>query len=386
MEGITPFPLGKVAVLDLFTDREQQRKRLEANIRNHVSTVLVSPRRWGKSSLVRQVALDMKRDKKVRFCFIDLFKTRTEEEFYAHFAKQVVEAASTKMEDRLADIKQFLKQLVPFVQVGIDPNSEIKFTAQWKELERSRDDILDLPEQLSKAKGITLVVCLDEFQSIDRFSDPLSFQQRLRANWQHHQRAVYCLYGSRRHLMMEIFTGYDRPFYRFGDLMLLDKIEHHYWVSYIPERFIAGGKRISTALADDIATRMGNHPYGVQQLAYSTFLLSKKQCKAADIDQAMEHLLDHHAMLYQRIVEEFTLPQLGFLKAVLSGETKMSSKEVVDRYGLGTSGNVGRIRDAMRAKDILDFEGPETEWLDPLFRIWMQQRYWSPGELGEAPR
>ena len=381
MEDITPFPLGKVAVQDLFTDRELQRKRLEANIRNHVSTVLVSPRRWGKSSLVRQVAQDMKRDKKVRFCFIDLFKVRTEEEFYTHFAKQVVEAASSKMEDRLADIQVFLKQLVPFVQVGIDPASEIKITAQWKELERSREDILDLPEKLSKAKGITLVVCLDEFQSIDRFSDPLSFQQRLRANWQHHQRAVYCLYGSRRHLMMEIFTGYDRPFYRFGDLMLLDKIERRYWVSYIPERFVVGGKRISAALADHIAARMGDHPYGVQQLAYSTFLLSGKQCKQADIDQAMEHLLDHHTMLYQRIVEEFTLPQLGFLKALLSGETRMSAKETVQRYGLGTSGNVGRIRDAMRAKDILDFEGQEVEWLDPLFRIWMQQRYWSPAEL-----
>lgn len=386
MEDITPFPLGKVAVLHQFTDREQQRKRLEANIRNHVSTVLVSPRRWGKSSLVRQVAEDMKRDKKVRFCFIDLFKTRTEEEFYVHFAMQVVEAASSKAEDRLADIKAFLKQLAPFVQVGIDPTSEIKFTAQWKELERSRDDILNLPEKLSKAKGITLVVCIDEFQSIDRFSDPLSFQQQLRANWQYHQQAVYCLYGSRRHLMMEIFTGYDRPFYRFGDLILLGKIEHHYWVSYIPERFTVGGKRISAELADDIASRMGDHPYGVQQLAYSTFLLSKKQCKEADIDQAMEHLLDHHAMLYQRIVEELTLPQLGFLKALLAGETQMSAKEVVNRYGLGTSGNVGRIRDAMRAKDILDFEGKEVEWLDPLFRIWMGQRYWTPAELAEGHR
>ncbi|MCC6838826.1 MAG: hypothetical protein IT230_01565 [Flavobacteriales bacterium] len=129
---------------------------------------------------------------------------------------------------------------------------------------------------------------------------------------------------------------------------------------------------------------MGDHPYGVQKLAYSTFLLSSKQCKQADIDQAMEHLLDHHTMLYQRIVEEFTLPQLGFLKALLSGETKMSAKETVQHYGLGTSGNVGRIRDAMRAKDILDFEGQQVEWLDPLFRIWMRQRYWSPAELGGA--
>lgn len=114
--------------------------------------------------------------------------------------------------------------------------------------------------------------------------------------------------------------------------------------------------------------------------------MSRKQCKEAGIDQAMDHLLDHHAMLYQRIVEELTLPQLGFLKALPAGETQMSAKEVVNRYGLGTSGNVGRIRDAMRAKDILDFEGKEVEWLDPLFRTWMGQRHWTPVELAEGHR
>lgn len=382
MNGTTPFPLGKVAVSDLFTDREAERERLAANIRNHVSTVLISPRRWGKSSLVRQVAVDMARDKKVRFCFIDLFKTLNEEEFYAHFAKAVIEAASTKLDDRVADIKSFLKRLVPFIQVGIDPYSEIKFTAEWKDLERSRDDILNLPEKLSKAKGITLVVCLDEFQSIDRFADPLAFQQRLRANWQHHQQAVYCLYGSKRHLMMEIFTGYDRPFYRFGDLMLIGKIERRYWVEYIPERFRAGGKRISKELAEVIAANMGDHPYGVQQLAYATYLLSGKTCKQQDVDAALEQLLDQYTMLYQQLVEQMTLPQLGYLKALAAGETRFSSKEVLTRYALGTSGNVKRIREALQSKDVLDFEGEMTEWLDPLFQVWMTQRYWSPKELG----
>lgn len=80
-------------------------------------------------------------------------------------------------------------------------------------------------------------------------------------------------------------------------------------------------------------------------------------------------------------MKEITLPQFGFLKALLSGETKMSAKETVQRFGLGTSGTVGRIRDGMCAKDVLDFEGKEVEWLDPLFRIWMGQRYWTPAEL-----
>ena len=380
-DHLSPFPFGKVAWADKFINRDPERKRLAANALASISTAIISPRRWGKSSLVRQVAHDLRNNKRVRFVFIDLFKVRTEQAFYEALAAEVLAATSTRWEERLRTTRQFLKNLVPFIQFGTEPSSEITMNLRWEDMKRSREDILDLPERFAKAKRLKLVICVDEFQNVERFDDPLGFQKYLRATWQHQQNVAYWLYGSKRHLMMDIFTKYEMPFYRFGDLMFLEKIGRKHWLTYLQKRFKVGKKTISVELSDRIATIMVDHPYGVQQLAYSTFIQSGHVCKALDIDQALERLLDHHGMLYQRIVDDLSNPQLNFLRALLTGETKPSSKAAIQHFGLGTSGNVNRIKQALQDKDLLDFTGPQVEWLDPLFRIWLAQRFWTTREL-----
>lgn len=94
----------------------------------------------------------------------------------------------------------------------------------WDVVEQSPGEILDLPERLSKEKNIRFVICLDEFQNISFFDNPLGLQKKFRSRWQHHQLASYCLYGSKRHMMMEIFENSSRPFYKFGDVFFLEKI------------------------------------------------------------------------------------------------------------------------------------------------------------------
>lgn len=385
-DPVSPFPFGKVAWADTFIDRSPERKRLATNARSRVNTALISPRRWGKTSLVRQVAHDLRRDRKVRFCFIDLFKVRTEQAFFETLAAEVVRATSDKWEERLRTVKEFLKNLVPFIQFGTEPTSEITLNIRWEDLQRSKDDILALPERIAGEKGITLVICIDEFQNVERFDDPLGFQKYLRATWQHQRHVAYWLYGSKRHLMMDIFTRYDMPFYRFGDLMMLEKIGRAHWVAYLQERFQSGRKTISPELADRLAATMDDHPYGVQQLAYGTFIESGKRCTGTDIDNALQRLLDHHGMLYQRIVDDLSNPQLNYLRALLAGEPKPSSKEALRYYGLGTSGNVTRVKAALQDKDLLDLTGKEPEWLDPLFRIWLRERYWTAHELRPLER
>jgi len=223
-EKDSPFRIGTVVSGDSFVDREGPRKRLRANFRSGMNTILISPRRWGKSSLIRQVALDMQRDKDVRFAFVDLFHVRTEKEFLERTTEAVIKALGKTMAERLNDVKTFVRGFVPELSFGPDPQSEFSLKLNLPEGTRTLQDLLDLPERMAKMKGVRLVLCIDEFQNIAMLPDPVGFQKALRASWQHHKAVCHAIYGSKRHMMMDLFNKQSMPFYRFGDILFLDKI------------------------------------------------------------------------------------------------------------------------------------------------------------------
>ena len=372
----SPFMFGKIVAGEKFIDREEEQKQLSHNIASHINTVLISPRRWGKSSLVMCVAEALeRRNPRVRFCFLDLFNVRSEEEFYAQLAKEVLRVSFSKWEERVESAKRFFKRLTPKFSVGVDPLHDFSVSFDWEELRKSFGEILDLPEEISREKEIQVVVCLDEFQNIGYFDEPLGFQKRLRAQWQHHELATYCLYGSKRHLMTELFEQKSMPLYKFGDILFLEKIREEHWVPFITEGFSKTGKRINEGLASRIAQDMECHPYFVQQLAYAVWTATTRNCTTREYDAAVDSLLTQHAFLFQRQVDALTNPQANFLKALCDNVAQLSAADTVQKYQLGTSGNVNRIKTALVNKEVLDITSQKIEFIDPLFKLWFRTVY-----------
>ena len=373
----SPFRIGTVVSGDTFVDREVLRKHLRANIRSGVNTVLIGPRRWGKSSLVRQVALDMARDRKVRFAFVDLFHVRTEQELLERTVEASIKALGRTMAERLEAVKEFIRGVVPQVSFGPDPQSEFSLKLNLPEGRRSMPELLDLPERIAEARKMQLVLCVDEFQNIAMLPDPLGFQKVLRASWQHHTAVRHVIYGSKRHMMMELFGGQSMPFFRFGEMLFMDKIARTDWIPFIRERFAGCGIKIATPVCDHLCQRMMDHSYHVQLLGHAAWLRTTGHtCSQATVDTALKDLLDQHDVLYHRLVDDLTTPQLNYLRAMLNGVKQFSSRENLQRYALGSSANVKRITTALENKEVLDLVGARPEWIDPLFKIWLEERYW----------
>ena len=238
-----PFVYGKIASGETFTDREKEQKQLSENISSSINSVLISPRRWGKSSLVAYAAKHLqKKYPELKFCFLHLFNVRNEQEFYSLFTQEVFRVSYSKWKERIENAKNFFKQITPKFNIGIDPVNDFSVSLDWDEVQKAPEEILNLPEVVSKKRNIKIVVCLDEFQNISFFDNPLAFQKKLRAQWQHHKTATYCLYGSKRHMMTELFESKSMPFYKFGDVMFLEKIPEEYWIDFITSSFKRTGK------------------------------------------------------------------------------------------------------------------------------------------------
>lgn len=371
-----PFKFGKLAEGVHFTDREKERQRLTNNIRSGVNTILISPRRYGKSSLVQQVGADLKAERSIRFAQLDLFEVRDEREMLERITSTVITAMSSTLEDRLRDMKRFVQTIVPKLSLGNSPDQEVSVGLTWEDVERSRNELLELPEKLAKHKKVQLVLCIDEFQNIGQFPDPIATQKLLRSAWQRQQHVTHLLYGSKRHMMLELFTKSQMPFYKFGDILFLERIDRTHWKKYITGRFRTTKKKITPDLADAIARIMEDHPYSVQMLANATWQQTKENATARSIELGLDDLMDQYTILYQRIVDDLTTPQLRYLEAMDDGVERFTTAENIARYEFGSSAMVGRIRKALETKDILDHQGTRTVWLDPLFRIWLENRFW----------
>lgn len=374
----TPFNYGKIASGENFTDRQAETEHLVGNFRSLINTIIVSPRRWGKSSLVSKSAqIAREEDEQLRVCRIDLFNVRSEEDFYKILAQTVIKESSSRWEESVEDAKKFFSRVIPKITIGGTPDSEMSFSFGWGDLKKEPDEILDLAEKIAEEKGIKIVVCIDEFQNVALFEDPLSFQRKLRSHWQQHQRVAYCLYGSKRHMMMDIFTDSSMPFYKFGDIFFLEKIDTRYLSVFIEDRFKATGKEITREARERIIALVSNHPYYTQQLSQLSWLRTGHDapCDEVIVNQAFDSLVRQLSLIFATMTETLTSTQLSLLRAIISGERALTSSEVIIEFNLKSAISVSRAKKVLVQKDILDNVAGVISFQDPVYEAWLRNYF-----------
>lgn len=374
MNNINPFVFGKAAEGEYFTDRQEDAKRLNANLTHGINTILISPRRWGKTSLVKKVISEIT-NPSIRPIYVDIFQCKSEHEFYHAFASTIIKQTSSKLEEWTEMAKTFLSRVSPKFSFGPDPMSDFSMSFDWNPKDDSDLEILQLPEKIAQKKNIRLVVCIDEFQQIGDFADPIKFQKKLRSVWQHQQYVTYCMFGSKKHLMEHFFNDKSMPFFKFGDMMFLKKIPTQEWVSFICDKFKETGKSITVEQATKICDVTDNLSSYVQHLAWVIWYKSGNNVTHENIDSAINDLLEQNRIFFQREVEQLSELQMNFLRAVANGiSSGHSSKEVIKKYRLESSANVNAIKKALLKKDIIDIEGQTVTINDSLFKLWIQRQ------------
>ncbi len=375
MMNTIPFTYGRIAVADDFTNRTAELEQLKRNFTAGINTILISPRRWGKSSLVKKASMEVTSQyPDIKVCRLDIFNVRSEEEFYLTLANAVINATSSGWEEVLKSAKEFLSRLVPRIELSPDMQSSVSFGVNLEELKKEPDEILNLAENIAIKKNLRIIVCVDEFQSISRFPHSEDFQKKLRSVWQHHQSVSYCLYGSKRHMLLDIFTNYSMPFYKFGDLMFLQKIDNSHWIPFIKHRFNDTGKEISDEDALLITELTDCHSYYVQQLSQQVWFRTDKICSEEIVKTAHQALVDQLSMLFADITDRLNTLELNLIKAIIAGEKQLSSKETMQKYNLGTSAGVVRQKKVLFEKEIIDEINGEIVFIDPLYQYWLGEK------------
>ena len=367
------FIFGRPVEGEFFTDREAETARLSADFMGGVHSFLLSPRRWGKTSLVKKVMKEVE-SKDIKVVFVDVFKCKTPLEFSEAVASAVLSQTASRTDEFLENARAFLGRINLGVSLSPDPVSGLDIRLGLTDDEADITNALLTPQKIAEKKHIRLIVCIDEFQQIGEFADSLTFQKELRTVWQHQQDVTYCLFGSKKHMMESLFDTPEKPFYKFGDIIYLKTIPLSYWMEFIRGKFADAGKSITDSQIQRICETVEYHSSYVQQLSWYVLLSSSEKVTEDDIDAGIDELIVQNSALFESWTEDLPAYQMRFLKTIADGiHEGFSSSEVISRYRLGSSANVVALKKALIDKSLIYIEGKKIFLSDPVMGMWLKR-------------
>jgi hypothetical protein len=376
-----PFVYGEVVPPGAFINRVVELERLVRDLSAGQKVFLISPRRYGKSSLIRQ-ALSAVSRKGALTVEVTVSSFSSYVSFLEGYARALM-AAETKWDRArhwLTDAIRSARTEIRYTP-GESPlgSLSVSFPAVKSDRDVSRlaQEVFALPGRLAEIRRRKVVVALDEFQAIGEFNGG-SVEHAMRAAVQHQRDVGYVFAGSEPSLM-ERMLGPKRPFYKAGPVMRLGKIPADEFAAAIDSRFKRSGMKPEDGLGDAIVELAGNLPYDVQRLAHETWdEVRASGAKRATLDllhEALGRLLSEQDTMFEAVWQRLTLPQRAVLRAVVieSGHSVLS-EDVRTRHRLGGTSTIQAALSALVRDDVIHRDGRRYAVVDSLLREWVARR------------
>jgi len=358
-----PFKFGTVVDGQYFTDREDEIDKISSFIRGENHLILISPRRFGKTSLIKKVVNDSGR----RYIYLDLQIILSAEDLASQLLKRIYRIFPVQK------LRKFIKsfRLIPSVIMNpVTGETEISFKPGSSDLTPLEDVLIMIEKLATESKRI--VVVLDEFQDIFRINHDL--ERMLRAVMQNQKNINYIFMGSSESMIRNIFERKDSPFYRFGSLMTLPRITIEKFSRFLEERF----KKISDRaklLSQTILTITDSHPYYTQQLAFTVWELLIRSGETPDVvDSASNEIVQSHDNDYERLWNNLNRTDMTVLTGMSGSDLSPLSEEFSMIYGTGATSTVFSSLQRLVKTGILIKEGSVYSMDDPFFKRWILLR------------
>jgi hypothetical protein len=372
-----PFVYGEVVPTAAFVDRAVELERLIGDLADGQKVFLISPRRYGKSSLIRQaLAAAARRGALTVEVTVSSFSSYVA--FLEGYARALM-AAETKWDRARTWLREAIGSARTEIRYTPGESPLGSLTVSFPSVKSERDvarlaqDVFALPGRLAETRRRKVVVALDEFQAIGEFNGG-SVEHAMRAAVQH-QRAVGYVFAGSEPSLMERMLGPRRPFYKAGPVMRLEKIPADEFAAAIDSRFSRSGLKPEPGLGAAIVDLAGNLPYDVQRLAHETWDEVRSAGRRATLDhlhQALRRLLTEQEPMFEAIWQRLTLAQRAVLRAVVvQGGRAVLSADVRNRHRLGGTSTIQSALNALVRDDVISREGSRYVVVDSLLREWV---------------
>ena len=378
---MNPFIYGEIVTAGAFTDREAERDKLATDLAAGQKVFLISPRRYGKSSLIRQVMQTLARDR-VLTVEVTVAASSSYVSFLEAYAQALV-TADTPVGRLRRWAGELLQAVRPDVRLDTDTAGDTTVALGFPTVRTARDtarlaaEVFALPGRIAAARKQRVAIALDEFQAIAAF-DGSTVEHALRAAVQNQRDVGYVFAGSEPTLMERMLEP-RRPFYKAGPVLRLGKIDTAVFAGFIESRFTASGIKPQDDLGTAIVELAGNVPYDIQRLAHETWddvkTAGRRTAGVEDLHRSLTRLLGEQNTMFEEAWQRLTLSQRAVLRTiVLEDGREILSADVRARHRLAGTSTVQSALAALTRQDIVMKEEGRYVVADSLYREWVARR------------
>jgi hypothetical protein len=380
-----PFRYSGVVTGERFVDRRGEIQALHDAFRSGEHVFLYSPRRYGKTSLVREAFRRLPTGE--RSVYLDVSRALSLQDFVELLLAAVVEGTASPLERVRRWGRTFLSRLQPRLVLDSAGRVQVELGYAPRLAEPATlAEALDLPQRVGEELGVRLAVAFDEFPAVMELGGE-GLVRALRAAFQGHDRVSYVFAGSQTAMMEELFAAERSPFFRLGRPLRLGKIPRQDFVAFIVDGFRQGEMDISPHVAAELCRQVDDHPYFVQTVAHELWDQGRGRggpIRDADLAQALASVVGWHDAYYRRLWERLTLHQRRCLLALveLGPGASPFAADTVARFRLKSPSHVQRALEALRREGLVERRNGDWTLADPLFPHWAAQAGLVTGQPG----
>ncbi len=354
---------------EYFCDRQKETEQLLRDIQGRSHTVIISPRRMGKTGLIQHCFHQDVISANFYHIFIDIYATLCLEDFIYVFGNELVrQLRSRNALDIFIRVVKSLK-----LNIGIDEKGFLSASfgiGDIQDANRTLDELFDYISNADKP----CVIAVDEFQQISRYPEK-NVEALLRTKIQHCNNATFLFAGSQRHLLQNMFASASKPFYHSANILSLKPIDKTSYSVFVREKFSQAGKNISNEHIAKVYDLFEGHTWYLQSVFYLLYYMSQPDCTEELIDQAVERRILDNEDVYASLLYSLPEKQQKLLKAIaFEGKAvQMQSAAFVKKYHLMSASSVQSATNKLLEKDLITQESNHYAVNDRFFGMWLCQ-------------
>jgi hypothetical protein len=371
-----PFFLREISLKDPFCDREEELKELCNHARSCANVVLFSPRRFGKTSLVKRVQAHLALEGAV-CVYCQFYGIVSEEDVATRLAKAIFAVTQSK-ESLFRKVIRFFTSFRPVMTMEPDGQKGMLWSLQLSKANISGyellEEVLKSLDTFIEQAGVPVHIVFDEFQEITDLPKPLKIEGLLREHIQK-QKAAYVFVGSRRSVLLSMFNERKRPFYASAINYPLESLPEEDFVSFIMQEFARGGKKCEERAARTIVSLIECYPYYGQKLAYFVFDCTQKIAQDTEVETGYDLLLKEETPVFEGIFMGLSTSQIALLTALSKEPThSVYALDFLARHRLGSIGGVQAAIKKLTRLDLIERHAAQG-WkvVDPVFARWIRE-------------
>ena len=367
-----PFITSGYVSPEYFCDRENETRQLVQNIQGHSHTVLISPRRMGKTGLIEHCFNQEVIKNDYHTFFLDIYSTMNLNDFVFLLGNRICRSLKTKD-------KQLMEMFVKVVKsiqftIGFDEAGMMNGSFGLGDIKDSQKSLEEIFQYLEEAKR-PCVVAIDEFQQIEKYPEK-NVEALLRTYIQHCNNATFIFAGSQRHIIQNMFASASKPFYNSSNMMSLAPIAKEKYVEFAVRMFAIFGKVCAPEYIDNLYDTLEGHTWYMQAVLYLAFYMTDKKCSPTIINEALIKRVTDNEDVFESMYYGLSERQRSTLKAVAAeGKAKQTqSVAFIKKYGLTSASSVQSAIRQLMDKDLVTTEKGSYRVDDRFFGFWLKNQ------------